>query len=209
MGPARLTTWTAGLAACLSAAQPARTEPAAASRYTKVGFGQPGCRSAQPPVEGLTCAGLDGWRVLVGYPAIGASVEINRPGRPEMNPTDGRSLAIEGLNAAVASVEWRGGIRGGRFAPRAAILRVVVLDPGQREEMIETGQPPAQPRRAQVLLVHRLTPEGACRIAYVDAGANPDANDLARSAADAPGGCPAARVGVQGRSSPILDANVR
>jgi hypothetical protein len=35
-----------------------------------------------------------------------------------------------------------------------------------------------------MLAVTRLPPGPVCRVAYVDAAANPDANDLARKAAD-------------------------
>jgi hypothetical protein len=83
------------------------------------------------------------------------------------------------------------------------------MDATQRQEMIESGHPPARPVRSQVLLVYRLGRNGACQIAYVDAGANPNANDLARAAADAPTTCPVDRVTIPGRSSPILDGNIR
>jgi hypothetical protein len=106
-------------------------------------------------------------------------------------------------------MEWRGAVRGGRFEPTAAILRVSVRDATQREEMIQSGQPLSRPRFSQVLIVYRLGRDGACQIAYVDAVANPNANDLARAAADAPTACPVDTVAIPGRSSPILDGNIR
>lgn len=203
----------AAVLTCLLGASSAFAEPAPTSRYTKFDLKPPVCRSDPGPAEGFSCAGLDGWRALVGFPAVGASVTLVRTDRggdvPELLPGDGQSLTIDGLSSSNSPVEWRGGTRGGRFVPRAAILRVTVLDPQQRQETIESGRAPARPKRGQVLLVYRLTLKGACRIAYVDAGANADANDLAREAADVPGDCPVRQVAVHGKSSPILEGNIR
>jgi hypothetical protein len=41
-----------------------------------------------------------------------------------------------------------------------------------------------RPRDKALLIVTRLSPGGACHVAYVDAAANPNANELARKAAD-------------------------
>jgi hypothetical protein len=202
-----------GLVAGVMASGLAHAAVAPTSRYTKVDLKPPACRRDPGPAEGFSCIGLGGWGVSIGFPAIGASIAIARSGRlgsRDLDARDGRSLVVEGLSASTSIIEWRGAVRGGRFEPTAAILRVSVLDASQRQEMIESGGPPlARPRRSQVLIVYRLGPKGACHIAYVDAGMNPNANDLAREAADAPTACPVDRVAVPGRSSPILDGNIR
>jgi hypothetical protein len=68
-------------------------------------------------------------------------------------------------------VEWRLAMIGGALKPIATILRFFT----QREE----GED-----EAQVLVVTRLEPGATCHVAYIDATANSNANELAREAAD-------------------------
>lgn len=71
------------------------------------------------------------------------------------------------FNTINDTIEWRLGTDG---QPFAAILRwFTSFDDG---------------REGQVLVVTRIAPDGVCHVAYVDARANPDANELARQAAD-------------------------
>ena len=69
-------------------------------------------------------------------------------------------------------IEWRIGNVDGQIAPFATILRFFVARPDGEE-----GE-------GQVLVVTRLGPGATCHVAYVDAVANPNANELARKAAD-------------------------
>jgi hypothetical protein len=68
-------------------------------------------------------------------------------------------------------VEWRLNDAAGTWRPFATIARYFVT----REEGEAEGQ---------VLVVTQIMPGATCHIAYVDAIANPDANELARQAAD-------------------------
>lgn len=73
-------------------------------------------------------------------------------------------------------IEWRISNAGGQWKPFATILRFFT----QRESGEEENQ---------VLVVTRIEEGATCHIAYIDAQANADANELAREAADerAPG----------------------
>jgi hypothetical protein len=78
------------------------------------------------------------------------------------------------------TVEWRiEKPASGKPRPFAAILRWNVVTPEDREK---TSGPVSSSGR--VLVVTRLGPGGSCHVGYVDARANPDANELARRLAD-------------------------
>lgn len=191
------------------AALPALAQGAPSSRYTRVTLAQPQCRPAPAPVEGFSCAGPAGWTLNVGFPAFGTTLNFSREkGRVSaVSATDGRQVAIDGLAGKTTTIEWRGTTHGSVFEPYAAIIRVLVLDARQRQEMIEQGSPPPSARRAQILMVTRLGREGSCVVAYVDAQANPQPNDLARAAADTAGKattCPVTHVEIRGTETPVL-----
>ena len=69
------------------------------------------------------------------------------------------------------TLEWR--MRDGK--PFATIMRWFVAD---NDDQAADGRPKDKP----ILVVSRLAP--ACHVALIDASANPDANELARQAAD-------------------------
>lgn len=196
------------------AASPALAEDAASSRYTRVDLGQPQCKAAPAPVEGFSCSGVAGWTVNVGFPAFGATLNFSR-GKERVSsvaPTQGPEVPIDGLAGKTPTIEWRGTTRGSAFEPYAAIIRVLVLDARQRREMIEQGSPPPSARRTQILMVTRLGREGSCVVAYVDAQANPQPNELARAAADTAGKarpCPVERVEIRGVETPVLSGYIR
>ena len=78
------------------------------------------------------------------------------------------------------TVEWRiekGAT--GKTRPFATILRWNLITASDQEKA--TGPMKASGR---VLVVTRLGPGGVCHVGYVDARANPDANELARKIAD-------------------------
>ena len=77
------------------------------------------------------------------------------------------------------TVEWRIEKTDGKARPFATILRWNVVTPDDREKA--TGPIKSTGR---VLVVTRLGPGGTCHVGYVDAKANPDANELARRIAD-------------------------
>ncbi|WP_224704024.1 hypothetical protein [Devosia aquimaris] len=72
-------------------------------------------------------------------------------------------------------MEWRLSNALGRWMPVATIVRYHLADP-------ETGE-----NSEQVLVVTQLVEGNTCHIAYVDARANSNANELARAAADKAG----------------------
>jgi hypothetical protein len=72
-------------------------------------------------------------------------------------------------------LEWRLSNALGRWLPVATIVRYFTADP-------ETGED-----KGQVLVVTQLVEGNTCHVAYIDALANKDANELARKAADASG----------------------
>lgn len=86
---------------------------------------------------------------------------------------DGQTLPP--FNHLGPKLEWRLSNALGRWMPIATIVRYHTADP-------ETGVD-----KGQVLVVTQLVEGNRCHIAYIDALANKDANELARQAADASG----------------------
>ena len=72
-------------------------------------------------------------------------------------------------------LEWRLSNASGRWLPVATIVRYHIADP-------QTGE-----NAGQVLVVSQIAEGNSCHIAYVDALANENANELARQAADKAG----------------------
>lgn len=113
------------------------------------------------------CPGLKGMPVMVTegdlrmFVSYGLSSTTERAAEQTLGP----------FNRLGEKIEWRVSNAEGYWKPFATILRFFT----QGEE----GKP-----EGQVLVVTKLTPGATCHIAYVDALANPDANELARQAAD-------------------------
>ena len=78
------------------------------------------------------------------------------------------------FSSTTTTIEWRHPKDG---APFAIIQRWHLADND------DTG-PDHRPRTKQMLVVTRLPPGAVCHVAYVDVKANPNANELARQAAD-------------------------
>jgi hypothetical protein len=81
------------------------------------------------------------------------------------------------FNYLGGKIEWRLSDRTGGFRPFATIVRYFV-DKGDTSD-----------KEGQVLVVTRIEEGATCHVAYIDATANSDANEMAREAADeiAPG----------------------
>jgi hypothetical protein len=78
------------------------------------------------------------------------------------------------------TIEWRiEKSADGKTRPFATILRWNIITPTDRDKA--TGPIKSSGR---ALVVTRLGPGGVCHVGYVDARANPDANELARKIAD-------------------------
>jgi len=91
------------------------------------------------------------------------------------------SQTFPGFNSVYeGTVEWRIEKKSdGKTRPFATILRWNIVTAADREKA--TGPIKSTGR---VLVVTRLGPGGVCHVGYVDAKANPDANELARKIAD-------------------------
>lgn len=137
------------------------------SAYTKIDLDQ--CRLREAAAEEGTfggswdCAGYAGIPVYVMEGDLRMFVSFGTNAAAEI----AAEQTLPNFNTINETLEWR--LRGGR--PFAAILRWF-LDDG------EGG------KAGSVLIVTQLVPRATCQVARVDAGANRNANVLARQAAD-------------------------
>jgi hypothetical protein len=105
-------------------------------------------------------------------------------GKPKKNDADdlAASQTFPAFNDVYSgTVEWRlEKSADGKLRPFATILRWNVIAAGDQPARGKSGIVPT----GRVLVVTRLGAGGVCHVGYVDARANPDANDLARKLAD-------------------------
>ena len=116
------------------------------------------------------CPGYKGYPVYVSEGDLRFSLRYGfnidaEPGGQTLSP----------FNRLGDKLEWRLSNQSGRWMPVATIVRYHIAD-------IDTGED-----SGQVLVVTQLVEGDSCHIAYIDARANDDANELARAAADAAG----------------------
>jgi hypothetical protein len=113
------------------------------------------------------CGGLKGMPVMVSegdlrmFVSYGLTSTTEKAAEQTLGP----------FNRLGEKIEWRVSNAEGYWKPFATILRYFTKS--------EEGKP-----EGQVLVVTKITPGATCQIAYVDALANPDANELARKTAD-------------------------
>ena len=118
------------------------------------------------------CACKSGLVVLISEDDLRETVSVGRNRTAAANaPAGGTSFGP--FNSTAHTVEWRA-LNG---KPFAIIQRWHIADVSGEDK---NGRPIAKP----VLAVTRLPPGPACHVAYVDVKANPNANELARNAAD-------------------------
>jgi hypothetical protein len=79
------------------------------------------------------------------------------------------------FNSLGPKIEWRLSNKTGGYKPFATILRYYV------QRLDEAG---GQKSDGQILVVTKVEPGATCQIAWIDALANPNANELARTTAD-------------------------
>ena len=113
------------------------------------------------------CPGLKGMPVMVAEGDLRMMVSYGLNSTTEKAATQ----TLPPFNRLGDTIEWRVSNADGYWKPFATILRYFV----QREEAETPGE---------ILVVTKVKPVATCHIAYVDALANPDANELARKAAD-------------------------
>ncbi|WP_257169051.1 hypothetical protein [Bradyrhizobium sp. SRS-191] len=163
IGVALLLCWT-----CLN---PAGAEPIA-SAYTSAA--EKDCRTiGKPDNDSSTqsCPGKDGLIVLVNEGDLRQTVSVGRTvGAAAKEPA--AQTWFGPFNSAGKTIEWR--MADGK--PFAIIQRWQIAD---NDDQGKKG-----PKDKPLLVVTRLPPGPVCHVAYVDAAANPNANELARQAAD-------------------------
>lgn len=119
------------------------------------------------------CKGIDGLIVLVQEDDLRRTVSIGRTAKQaEKEPAANHWFGP--FNYTADTIEWR---RDGAGKPFATIQRWYIAD---NDDTDKDGRP----RSAQMLVVTRLPPGAVCHVAYVDVKANPNANEVARDAAD-------------------------
>ena len=126
-------------------------------------------------VDGSTirvCPGKAGLVVLVSEDDLRETVSVGR-NRAAAAKEPAAQVWFGPFNSTTTTVEWRA--LGGK--PFAIIQRWHLADNSDEDR---NGRPIAKP----LLAVTRLPPGPVCHVAYVDVKANPDANELARKAAD-------------------------
>lgn len=109
-----------------------------------------------------------------GYPLMVSEGDLRFSLAYGFNPGDAWQ-SLPPFNRLGAKLEWRLSNDLGRWMPIATIVRYYTADP-------ETGVD-----KGQVLVVTQLVEGNVCHIAYIDALANENANELAREAADKSG----------------------
>jgi hypothetical protein len=118
------------------------------------------------------CPGKAGLVVLVVEDDLRETVSVGRNRRAAADEP-AASTWFEPFNSSETTLEWR--VAGAK--PFATIQRWHIAD-------ISDPDKDGRPNTKAVLVVTRLPPGPVCHVAYVDAAANPDANELARQAAD-------------------------
>ena len=120
------------------------------------------------------CGGAAGHVVVVSENDLRTTVSVGRTVKAaEAEPAARQSFGP--FNFSYDTVEWRS--RKGSDRPFAIIQRWNISDS-------ERPNREGRPGRTALLIVTRLPPGPVCHVAYVDVAANPDANTLARQAAD-------------------------
>jgi hypothetical protein len=146
-----------------------------ASSYTSTAPKDCRVKSARNGVDDSTnrvCPGKNGLIVLIAEDDLRETVSVGR-NRLGASREPAAQTWFGPFNSSTNTVEWRSA--NGR--PYAIIQRWHIADNADPDK---NGRPIAKP----MLAVTRLSPGPVCHVAYVDVQANPDANELARKAAD-------------------------
>jgi len=118
------------------------------------------------------CPGKAGYVVLISEDDLRETVSVGR-NRFGASKEPAAQAWFGPFNSTTATVEWRAA----NGKPFAIIQRWHIADNTDQDK---DGRPVAKP----MLAVTRLPPGPVCHVAFVDAQANPNANELARHAAD-------------------------
>jgi hypothetical protein len=118
------------------------------------------------------CPGKAGLVVLVSEDDLRETVSVGR-NRAAAAKEPAAEAWFAPFNSTTTTVEWRA-LDG---KPFAIIQRWHIADHSDQDK---DGRPIAKP----MLIVTRLPPGAVCHVAYIDVKANPNANELARKAAN-------------------------
>lgn len=135
------------------------------------------CRQIGKPSEldGSTmrvCPGKNGLIVLIAEDDLREIVSVGR-NRKAAAEEPAAKVWFAPFNSSEATVEWRSA----GTKPFAMIQRWHIADSTDPDRQ-------GRPNTKAMLVLTRLPPGPVCHVAYVDAIANPTANELARKAAD-------------------------
>jgi hypothetical protein len=135
------------------------------------------CRQVGKPsaLDGSTtriCPGKDGLMVLIAEDDLREIVSVGR-NRKEAAEEPAAKIWFAPFNSSETTVEWRAA----GPKPFAIIQRWHIADGSDPDKQ-------GRPNTKAMLVVTRLPPGPVCHVAYVDAIANPTANELARKGAD-------------------------
>lgn len=135
------------------------------------------CRQVGKPSEldGSTtrvCPGKDGLMVLIAEDDLREIVSVGR-NRKAAAEEPAAKVWFAPFNSSETTIEWRAA----GAKPFAIIQRWHIADNTDPDKQ-------GRPNTKAMLVVTRLPPGPVCHVAYVDAIANPTANELARKAAD-------------------------
>lgn len=135
------------------------------------------CRQVGKPSEldGSTtrvCPGKDGLIVLIAEDDLREVVSVGR-NRKAAADEPAAKLWFAPFNSSETTIEWRS----------AGTKAFAII---QRWHIADNSDPDKQgrPNTKAMLVVTRLPPRPVCHVTYVDAIGNPNANELARKAAD-------------------------
>ncbi|WP_025037356.1 hypothetical protein [Bradyrhizobium sp. DOA9] len=118
------------------------------------------------------CPGKDGLIVLIAEDDLREIVSVGRS-RKAAAEEPAAKVWFAPFNSSEATIEWRAA----GTKPFAVIQRWHIADNADPDKQ-------GRPNTKAMLVVTRLPPGPVCHVAYVDGIANPNANELARKAAD-------------------------
>lgn len=159
-------TWMVGLLA-LAAMGGSASAQQIESSYTDLDLDQCTVVSSDDFGSTWACSGLKGLPVMVSEGDLRMFVSYGLTSTTEK----AAQQTLPPFNHLGAKIEWRVSNAEGQWKPFATILRFFTAR--------ESGE-----GEGQVLVVTKVKPGETCHVAYIDALANPEANELARKTAD-------------------------
>ena len=156
----------------MSASAGAQTISSAYTSTAPKGCRAIGARNREDGSATRICPGKAGLVVLVNEDDLRETVSAGRD-RADAAKQPAAEAWFGPFNSPTSAVEWR--MQGGK--PFAIIQRWHIADNSDQDR-------DGRPRDKAMLAVTRLPPGAVCHVAYIDVAANPDANTIARKAAD-------------------------